>query len=83
VILDAFNRGAIIWAVADHDIPDRDERPVGRDQNPTATRRMDSPSDCDHQFTAHDWINTARTHALARSIGPRKGCFDNAACGIR
>jgi putative transposase len=80
LILDAFNREVITWAVAGHDTPNTALNAL---RDAIKTRRPPPGciihSDRGYQFTAHDWITTARTHRLTVSIGARKSCFDNAA----
>jgi putative transposase len=80
VILDAFNREVITWAVAGYDTPKTAMTAL------TEAIRIRRPppgciihSDRGYQFTAHDWIDTANVHRLRVSMGALKTCFDNAA----
>lgn len=80
VILDAFNREVISWAVAGHDTPKTALRALA---DAVKTRRPPQGcvihSDRGYQFTSHDWLNLASGNGLQVSIGERKSCYDNAA----
>lgn len=80
VILDAFNREVITWAVANHETPRTALQALG---DAIKTRRP-APgciihSDRGYQFTSADWLNLAAGRGLQISIGERKSCLDNAA----
>jgi putative transposase len=80
VILDAFNREVISWAVADHDTP---KTPILAITDAIKIRRP--PPDCvvhsdrGYQFTARDWLDLTVKHRLRVSFGRRRSCYDNAA----
>jgi putative transposase len=79
VILDAFNREVISWAVDGLDTP----RTVKRALSEALLIRHPPPgcvihSDRGYQFTSHDWSANAKVHGLKISIGERKSCYDNA-----
>lgn len=80
VILDAFNREVISWAVADKETPHTALQAL------TDAVRIRQPepgciihSDRGYQFTSEDWLNLAAQPELVVSIGERKSCLDNAA----
>lgn len=80
VILDAFNREVISWAVDGHDTP----RTAIRALREALTIRRPTPgcivhSDRGYQFTSHDWFYLAAAHHVVVSLGERKSCYDNAA----
>jgi putative transposase len=80
VILDAFNREVISWAVA----PTDNIRTVLKAFNEAITIRRPPRgglihSDRGYQFTSHEWSATADLHGIKVSIGERKSCYDNAA----
>jgi putative transposase len=80
VILDAFNREVLSWAVANHDSPGTALSALSE----ALKIRRPSPgciihSDRGYQFTSHDWLNRAAGSGLKVSIGARKSCLDNAA----
>jgi putative transposase len=79
VILDAYNREVIAWAV------DERERPTTALRALTQAIRLRCPapgcvihSDRGYQFTAHDWLGTAAAAGLSASIGQRHSALDNA-----
>lgn len=79
VILDAFNREVISWAVANHETP----RTALRALTEGITIRRPPRgciihSDRGYQFTSADWLNLAAGRGLQVSIGQRKSCLDNA-----
>jgi putative transposase len=79
LILDAFNREVVSWAVEDHDSP----RTVLRALAEAITIRRPPAgcvihSDRGYQFTSADWLNLAAGHGLQLSIGERKSALDNA-----
>ena len=79
VILDAFNREVISWSTAALDSP----RTVQTALRDAVKTRRPAPnciihSDRGYQFTAHDWLDLARSSHLRVSIGERKSCYDNA-----
>jgi putative transposase len=80
VILDAFNREVVTWAVADYDTP---KTVMSALSDAIRTRRPPPGciihSDRGYQFTAHDWVDAATRDKLKVSMGERKSCFDNAA----
>jgi putative transposase len=80
VILDAFNREVISWAVADHDTP---KTPIHAITDALKVRRPEPGciihSDRGYQFTAANWLNLATRHRLQVSFGARRSCYDNAA----
>ena len=80
VILDAFNREVISWAVADHDTP---HTPIQAITDALKIRRPPPGciihSDRGYQFTAANWLNLAVRHRLRVSFGERRSCYDNAA----
>ena len=80
VILDAFNREVISWAVANYDTPKTTLQAL------TDAQRIRRPypgciihSDRGYQFTSTDWLNLAAARGMQVSIGERKTCLDNAA----
>jgi len=79
VILDAFNRQVISWAVDDLDTPRTAMRAF---QEAVQTRRPPRGciihSDRGYQFTAKDWLDFALDHGISVSIGERKDPHDNA-----
>lgn len=80
VILDAFNREVITWAVANHETP----RTAIQALTDAIKIRRPAPgciihSDRGYQFTSADWLNLAAARGLQISIGERKSCLDNAA----
>lgn len=80
VILDAFNREVVTWAVDDYDTP----KTVMTALTDAIRIRRPPPgciihSDRGYQFTAHDWINAAAHDQMQVSMGERKSCYDNAA----
>jgi putative transposase len=80
VVLDAFNRQVVSWAVDPYETPLtalRALRDAIRSARPAPGCVIHS--DRGYQFTAHDWIDLARAHRLQVSIGERKGPLDNAA----
>jgi putative transposase len=80
VILDAFNREVISWAVANQETPRTALRAL---TDAIAIRRPPVGciihSDRGYQFTAADWLNLAAGNELEVSLGERKSCYDNAA----
>jgi putative transposase len=80
VILDAFNREVISWAVADHETPSTAMNAL---RDAIAIRRPAAGcvihSDRGYQYTSHDWLALARENGLVASIGERKSALDNAA----
>jgi putative transposase len=80
LILDAFNREVVSWAVDDYDTPRTVMRAMAE---ALAIRRPDAGciihSDRGYQFTSADWLNLATRHGLTISIGERKTALDNAA----
>jgi len=80
VILDAFNREVISWAVANQETPRTALRAL---TDAMAIRRPPAGciihSDRGYQFTAADWLNLAAGNKLDVSLGERKSCYDNAA----
>jgi putative transposase len=80
LILDAFNREVISWAVDDYDTPRTVLRAMGE---ALAIRRPAAGcvihSDRGYQFTSADWLNLVAGHGLTASIGERKTALDNAA----
>lgn len=79
VVLDAFNREVISWAVAGVDNP---RTVMTALTEAIAIRRPPLGclihSDRGYQFTSHDWSKLAATNGLSVSIGERKSCYDNA-----
>jgi putative transposase len=80
VILDAFNREIVSWAVDSHETPRTAMSALGQ----AIQIRRPRPgcvihSDRGYQFTAWDWIALAAKHRLEVSIGERKSPTDNAA----
>lgn len=80
VILDAFNREVVTWAVDEYDTP----KTVMTALTDAIGIRHPPPgciihSDRGYQFTAHDWVDTAARDRLLVSMGARKSCYDNAA----
>ena len=79
VILDAFNREVISWAVDDIDNPRTAMRALTEAlQNRRPPRGCIIHSDRGYQFTAKDWQNFAVDHGIVVSIGERKDPHDNA-----
>lgn len=79
VILDAFNRQVISWAVDDIDTPRTAMRALQeaiKAQRPP--RGCIIHSDRGYQFTARDWLDFAVDHGISVSIGERKDPHDNA-----
>ncbi len=79
VILDAFNREVISWAVDGLDTP----RTVMRALSEALQIRRPPPgcvihSDRGYQFTSREWLDLAAGNGLEVSIGERKSCYDNA-----
>jgi putative transposase len=79
VILDAFNREVISWAVDGLDTP----RTVMRALNEALQIRHPDRgciihSDRGYQFTSRQWLDLAAGNGLEVSIGERKSCYDNA-----
>lgn len=79
VILDAFNREVISWAVDALDSP----RTVIRALSEALTIRSPARgctihSDRGYQFTSQAWLDLAAGNGLEVSIGERKSCYDNA-----
>ena len=80
VILDAFNREVVSWAVEDQDNPRTVMRAFADAidiRRPPRGCRIHS--DRGYQFTSHDWSAIAALHGFRISIGERKSCYDNAA----
>ncbi|WP_432476687.1 IS3 family transposase [Nocardioides sp. GXQ0305] len=79
VVIDAYNREVISWATAARDTPGTVLIALN---DAVKTRRPAAGcvihSDRGYQFTAWDWLNTARSARLQVSIGERKSCYDNA-----
>jgi putative transposase len=80
VILDAFNREVVSWAIAGYETP----RTAMHALTDAIKIRKPTPgciihSDRGYQFTSKDWLNLAAGNGLAVSIGERKSCLDNAA----
>ena len=80
VILDAFNREVISYAVDAQQTPKTALRAL------TEALRIRRPppgciihSDRGYQFTSHDWLDLATLNGLQVSIGERKSAYDNAA----
>lgn len=80
VILDAFNRRVVSWAVDTYETPLTALRAL-KDAVSSARPTVGCVihSDRGYQFTAHDWVNFARAHRMEVSIGERKSPLDNAA----
>jgi putative transposase len=79
VVLDAFNREVVSWVTAPRETP----RTVLVALRDAVKVRRPAPgcvihSDRGYQFTAWDWLNSARAARLRVSIGERKSCYDNA-----
>lgn len=80
VILDAFNRRIISWAADTYETPLtalralQDALRAGRPAPGCIIH-----SDRGYQFTAHDWVDLARSHRLTVSMGALKSPLDNAA----
>lgn len=80
VVLDAFNREVISYAVADRQTPLTAMRALDQ-----AIRGRRPPRGCvihsdrGYQFTSHDWLTRTRAAGLVASIGARKSALDNAA----
>lgn len=80
VVIDAFNREVISWAVANHDTPRTAMHALGdaiKIRRPPPGCRIHS--DRGYQFTSADWLALAAKNKLVVSIGERKSCYDNAA----
>jgi putative transposase len=80
VILDAYNREVVSWAVANQETP----RTALQALSEALITHRPLPdciihSDRGYQFTSADWLNFAAGRGLRVSIGERKSCFDNAA----
>ena len=79
VILDAFNRAVISWAVDDIDNPRTAKRAL---VEAVTARRPQAGcilhSDRGYQFTAKDWIDYATDHHLSVSMGEHGDPHDNA-----
>ena len=79
VVLDAFNREVVSWAVANRETPRTASLAL---TEALRTRRPGHGciihSDRGYQFTAKDWLNLAAGNGLEVSIGERKSCLDNA-----
>jgi putative transposase len=80
VILDAFNREVVSWAIADHETPQTALQAL----NDAIRVRRPAPgcvihSDRGYQFTSAEWLNLSARHGLTTSIGERKSALDNAA----
>ena len=80
VVLDAFNREVVSYAVADRETPltamtALDQAIRGR----RPPRGCIIHSDRGYQFTSHDWLGRTRKAGLVPSIGARKSALDNAA----
>lgn len=80
VVLDAFNREVVSYAVADRETPltamtALDQAVRGR----RPPRGCIIHSDRGYQFTSHDWLGRSRKAGLVASIGARKSALDNAA----
>ena len=80
VVLDAFNREVVSWAVDSYDTP----RTALRALTDAIKTRRPPPgcivhSDRGYQFTSHDWLNMAASRGLQVSIGERGSYLDNAA----
>ncbi|MGZ8771155.1 MAG: IS3 family transposase [Aeromicrobium sp.] len=79
VILEAYNREVVSWAVAAHDTPKTamtafaDAIKIRRPQPGCVIH-----SDRGYQFTSFDWLNLAADNGLEPSIGERKNPRDNA-----
>lgn len=79
VILDAYNREVITYAVDGHQTPKTAMRAL------TEALRVRRPppgciihSDRGYQFTSYDWLDLAAAGDLKVSIGERKSAYDNA-----
>jgi putative transposase len=79
VILDAFNREVISYAV------DAQQTPKTAIRALTEALAIHRPppgciihSDRGYQFTSHDWLDLARRNGMHVSIGERKSAYDNA-----
>ena len=80
VIMDAFNREIVSYAVNGYETPKTAItalREAIRVQKPP--RGCIIHSDRGYQFTSQDWLHLAATAGLKVSIGERKSCYDNAA----
>ena len=79
VILDAFSRKVISWAVDEREDP---RTPLRALREAIAIRRPPPGcvlhSDRGYQFTSWQWLNTATDAGLLPSIGERKSALDNA-----
>jgi putative transposase len=79
VILDAFSRKVISWAVDDRE---DSQTPLRALREAIAIRRPPPGcvlhSDRGYQFTSWQWLNTATGAGLLPSIGERKSALDNA-----
>jgi putative transposase len=80
VILDAFNREVVSYAVDGHQTPKTAMRAL------TEALQIRRPplgciihSDRGYQFTSRDWLDLATLNGMQVSIGERKSAFDNAA----
>jgi putative transposase len=79
VILDAFNREVISWAVANQETPTTAIRALTE-----AIRTRKPPPGCiihsdrGYQFTSRDWLDLAAARGVAVSIGENKDPRDNA-----
>jgi putative transposase len=79
VILDAFNREVVSWAVDGLDTPRtvmqalREALLIRRPQHGCVIH-----SDRGYQFTSREWLDLAAGSGLEVSIGERKSCYDNA-----
>jgi putative transposase len=82
VILDAFNREVVSYAVDGQQTP----KTVMRALAEALQIRRPPPgciihSDRGYQFTSRDWLDLAAVHGLQVSIGERKSAYDNAVMG--
>ena len=80
VILDAFNREVVSYAVDAHQTPKTAIRALLE----ALQIRRPPPgciihSDRGYQFTSRDWLDLAAVNAMQVSIGQRKSAYDNAA----
>ncbi len=79
VIVDAFNREVISWAVAGRETPNtvmNAFREAIQIRKPSEGCIIHS--DRGYQFTSDDWSKIASTRKMSVSIGERKSCYDNA-----
>jgi putative transposase len=79
VILDAFNREVVSYAVDGHQTPNTAIRALLE----ALQIRRPPPgcvihSDRGYQFTSRDWLELADGHGMRVSIGERKSAYDNA-----